>query len=273
MPSIVTDRNYWATYRDSIARWEGVLPPPGKLGMERVFELARHVLDTAEREQVMRLVFVPAPAGLREEHVPTWLEVMRAGFEQEGRLKLFPFGIPHESLGGHFSQPARLAYYQADRIVEADIADVGGLERAVVRARGGDPEGIKYTEPIVLGGGANNQPDQPLRPGCPRTGEIFVYLSLYTDIWFPRVTGLDVGDDAGRDPEVRHPARGRDGLMDNSALAARHTPRLNRFIETLRQAILELGGEWKLDRSGAYAPHLPALHDGGILLDHPAASA
>ena len=62
-------------------------------------------------------------------------------------------------------------------------------------------------------------------------------------------------------------------MMDNSALAARHTPRLNRFIETLRDAILELGGQWKLDRSGAYTPHLPALHDGGILLDYPAGSA
>ena len=61
--------------------------------------------------------------------------------------------------------------------------------------------------------------------------------------------------------------------MDNSALAARHTPRLNRFIETLRDAILELGGTWKLDRSGAYTPHLPALHDSGILLDYPAGSA
>ena len=49
MPSLVTDRNYWATYRDSIAAWYGELPPPGKLGMERVFEFARHILDTADQ--------------------------------------------------------------------------------------------------------------------------------------------------------------------------------------------------------------------------------
>jgi hypothetical protein len=268
---MVTDRNYWATYRDSIATWYGQLPPPGKLGMERVFEFARHILEAAEREQVMRLIFVPARPMAQNEKVPTWLELMRARFEQEGDLSLFPFGIPHETLGGHFRQPARLAYYQGDRIIEQDVDDVGALEKSVVTARGGDPYGIRYTEPFVLGGGSHNEPDQPLSPGRPPTREIRMYLSLYTDIWFPRVVGLDVGDDAGRDPEARHPARGGDGLMDNSALAARHTPRLNRFIEALRDAILELGGTW--GDPDVSPSDKPMVHRGGILLDYPAASA
>jgi len=89
-------------------------------------------------------------------------------------------------------------------------------------------------------------------PGATLQGA--VHGTKHENLWFPRVTGLDVGDDGGRDPKVRHPARGRDGLMDNSELAARHTPRLNRFIATLRDAILDLGGTWKLDRSGASPP-------------------
>jgi len=270
---MLTDKNYWATYREPVAYWGGRLPPPGKLGVERVFELARHILDTAEREQVMRLIVVPdSPAASKDGS--TWLEIIRARFEREGRLKLFPgHGPPREWLGGRLSRLARLAYYQDDRIVEEDVEDVGNLEKSMVTARGSDPERIKYTEPIVLNGGAHNEPDQPLSPGRPPTREISISLSLYTDIWFPRVIGFRVGDDAGRDPEARHPARARDGLMDNSALAVRHTPRLNRFIETLRDAILELGGTWELDRSGAQDEYLPVLHNGGILLGHPAGSA
>jgi len=274
MSSLVTDRNYWATYRDPIAYWGGKLLPPGKLGVERVFELARHVLDTAAREQVMRVAGVPALLPAKNEDELSWFEFTRARFEREGRLKLFPGhgSIPDRFGGGWLRLPARLACYQGDRIVEEDVEDVGDLEKAVVAARGGDPHGIRSTLPIVLDGGAHNEPDQPLSPGRPPTREVTISLSLYTDIWFPRVTGLRMGDLSGRADEL-HPARARDGLMDNAALAARHTPRLNRFIETLRDAILELGGEWKLDRSGAYTPHLPALHDGGILLDHPSASA
>ena len=266
---MLTDRNYWATYRDEIVAWSGKLPPPAKLGMERVFEFVRHILDAAEREQIMRLIFVPAPSTARKETVLTWLEFMRARFEREGLLALFPFGIPHKSLGGHFRQPARLAYYQGDRIVEEDIDDVGNLEKTVVIARGGDPEGIRYTEPIVLGGGARDEEGEG--PGRLPTRELPIYLSLSTDIWFPRVIGLDLEDRGGLSRDWRHPARGRDGLMDNSALAARHTPRLNRFIETLRAAILELGGKW--DKPDADPSYKPMVHGGGILLDYPAASA
>jgi hypothetical protein len=270
MPPVVTDRNYWATYRQSITLWGGALPPPATLGVQRVFEFARHVLDAAEREQVMRVVLLPTRSATRKERAPTWFEHIHTRFEQRGHLKLFPHGAD-AWLGDSLRQPARLAYYQGEQIVEEDIEDVGTLEKAVVSARGGDPHSIRSTLPIVLGGGSPDEEGEA--PGRPPTREFPIYLALYTDIWFPRVTGLDVGDHVGRDPKARHPARGRDGLMDNSELAARHTPRLNRFIATLRDAILELGGTWKLDRSGAPHHHLPVLHDGGILLDHPSASA
>jgi len=68
-----------------------------------------------------------------------------------------------------------------------------------------------------------------------------------------------------------HPARSRDRLMDNSALSARHTPRLNRFIETLRDAVLELGGTWAAPE--ADPSYQPMVHPGGILLDYSAAKA
>src|SRR6185295_8739173 len=165
MSSLVTDRNYWVTYRDPIAYWGGALLPPGKLGVERVFEFARHILDTAEREQVMRVLGVPALPGAQQDL--TWFDLARARFEREGRLNLFPgFGhIPERLGGGWLRLPATLAYYTDDRIIEADIEDVGDLEKAVVVARGGDPHGIRSTLPIVLNGGALNEPDQPLSPG------------------------------------------------------------------------------------------------------------
>ena len=132
-----TDRNYWATYRDSIAFWEGNLPPPAKLGMERVFEFARHILDTAEREQVMRVLGVPAPPSAKNCDELSWFEFFRARFEREGRLNLFPGypSIPERFGGGRLRLPARLAYYQGDRIIEEEVEDVGDLEKAVVMAR------------------------------------------------------------------------------------------------------------------------------------------
>ena len=268
---MVTDRNYWATYRDDIAAWSGKLPPPAKLGMERVFEFARHILDTAEREQVMRVLGVPALLPGQNKDELSWFELTRAWFEREGRLRLFPGhgSIPDRFGGGELRMPTRLAYYQGDRIIEADVEEMGTLEKAIVVARGGGPHGIRSTLPLVLSGTAYEEEGEA--PGRPPTRELTIYLALYTDIWFPRVIGFRVGDDAGRNPEVRHPARGGDGLMDNSALAARHTPRLNRFIGTLRDAILELGGTW--GDPDVSPSDKPMVHRGGILLDYPAASA
>lgn len=82
-------------------------------------------------------------------------------------------------------------------------------------------------------------------------------------------------DAAERGPDIIpvHPARGRDRLMDNSALAARHTPRLNRFIQTLREALLELGGTWSFDLEETHYAYLPMIRDDGINLDYPAATA
>jgi hypothetical protein len=269
---MLTDRNYWATYRDSIVDWYGRLPPPAQLGMERVYEFTRYIQEAAEREQVMRIVEVPYPTSYRSEDGGTWLDSVRARFEQEGFLAIFPGGGGTRPVRGERTRlPARLAYYEGDCITEAEVEDVADLEKSLTFGKGGEEDGYVSNTPMKLRGSTGDEKDQA--PGRPPTREISISLSLDTDIWFPRVIGLDVGDHGGRSRDRRHPARGRDGLMDNSALAARHTPRLNRFIETLRSAILELGGKWKLDRSGAQPHCLPVLHDGGILLDHPAADA
>jgi len=218
----------------------------------------------------VRVVGVPALLTGRNKDELSWLAFTRAWFEQEGRLNLFPGhgSMPDRFGGGALRTPTRLAYYEGDRIVEEDVEDVGDLEKALVKARGDDPQGIRSALPIVLSGSAYDEEGEA--PGRPPARELPIYVALYTDIWFPRVIGYRMGDLSGRADEW-HPARGRDRLMDNSALAARHTPRLNRFIETLRDAIVELGGTW--DEPDAYPSYEPMVHSRGILLDYPAAAA
>jgi hypothetical protein len=269
---MLTDKNYWTTYKDWIVSWYGRLPPPAKLGMERVYEFTRYIQESAEREQVMRIIEVPSPSRYKSEDGGTWLDAVRAHFEQRGYLAILPGGGGTRPVRGErFRLPTRLGYYQGDQIVEAEVEDVGDLERSLTSGKGGEGDGYFSTTALVLDGSPYHEDEKA--PRRPPARELPISLHLYTDVWFPRVLGWRVGDDARRSSGIRHPARGRDGLMDNSALAARHTPRLNRFIETLRSAILELGGDWKLDRSDARDAYLPVLHDGGILLDHPAGAA
>jgi hypothetical protein len=55
---------------------------------------------------------------------------------------------------------------------------------------------------------------------------------------------------------------------DNSELALRHTPRLNRFLRRVKELTLEYGGRWELSddqKNDIY--YWPMLSEDGIILD------
>lgn len=64
-----------------------------------------------------------------------------------------------------------------------------------------------------------------------RSGPVYVSITTHTDIWFPRVVGINDDDDEHM-------------WFDNLALARRHTPRLVRFLGAVRDAASALGGTW-----------------------------
>jgi hypothetical protein len=65
---------------------------------------------------------------------------------------------------------------------------------------------------------------------------VYISISIETDIWFPWVVGwFDEEDDNGMQ------------LRDNTLLAARHTPRLNRFLVDVRAAAKSLDSVWSHD--------------------------
>lgn len=66
-----------------------------------------------------------------------------------------------------------------------------------------------------------------------RDRPVDISISIDTDIWFPRVVGIH--DDSGDGPMQWY---------DNAALAARHTPRLNRFLKGVRELAATFGATW-----------------------------
>lgn len=267
---LLADRNYWATFKDPLIRWRGELSTVAELGVERLFEFTRRILATAEHEEVMRVIESPSPLRFEPREGRTWYDFARERFEQFGEVYLFPGGGPTYQTGGRLRVPARLAYFKGNQIMEEEVEDPGLL----LQSLHGTEEYIgRYsTTPIDLFCFSNTDEDW-IRKYGPDT--LRISLGLDTDIWFPRVIGEHAGDSFGRWPDhvPVHPARGRDRLMDNSALAVRHTPRLNRFIQTLREAVLELGGTWGFEPVETHEAYLPMIHDGGINLDYPAANA
>lgn len=268
---LLVDRNYWATFKDPLISWHAELAPPAELGMDRVLDFTRRVLEAAEREEVMRVLEVPPAWRFERREGWTWYDFVRSRYEQLGEIHLFPSGGgPTHQPGGRFRLPARMAFYRGDDIVVEDVEDPGLLLRALHQTD--EYVGRYSVSPIVIDGYSRTGEDW-VRNYPP--DKLHITLGLFTDIWFPRIVGLNAEEPPDDRPGLAHlyPARGRDGLMDNSAIARRHTPRLNRFIETLRDAVIGLGGTWGFDKAETHYNYRSMVHDGGINLDPPVADA
>jgi len=144
--------------------------------------------------------------------------------------------------------PARLAFYRGDRIVEEEVVDVGVLLQEL---RPDHDRSVTGSAPPVEVRG------KPVRVDSAK--EVFVEITLPTDIWFPRVMGME--DEYNLEP------------YDNSALAQLHTPRLNAFLREVRDKTLALGGRWeKLDVNGIAVNYLDQWDEFGIRLESTGAS-
>jgi hypothetical protein len=107
----------------------------------------------------------------------------------------------------------------------------------------------------------------------------YISIRLPTDIWFPRVYGYM--EDIERDKIFQEHEDGSYSLIkpgpydfyqwfDNRELALVHTPRLNRFLQRVRQWTVDCGGSWSIDRAACCDELIISdllWNEDGIILD------
>lgn len=141
--------------------------------------------------------------------------------------------------GRHFVTPGTICWHEAGQRREGEVVYVGDLlERLRPDVQGDEREYIAYVPPVNV--------------SVYRTG---VVITLMTDVWFPRVVGF---------LEEEWP----DTMLNNSELAACHTPRLNAFLHAVRDAADEFITDSADDFGARYAD---MVSDDGIWLPEPTA--
>jgi hypothetical protein len=251
--------NFWASMEAPFAGWYGKFPPEAGLGNpDRQLSFLVKVYEFAERECVYQVVEPPNTYSeyLDGSSICTYAQFLQAHYAKTGKLS---YALPYST--------TRLCYYDLEGdLVESDIEDTGELlerlhpdkehrrfnmsyevpaEIRVYRHRVSSSEkvNIPYTQSIDAAEGQT----------------IDLSIMLHSDIWFPWVVGW----------LEKRPAFGsKNDKYDNRELAQCHTPRLNRFISTVRELVLEYGGNWVI----AYPPpdtgfYSPMVTEQGILLD------
>jgi hypothetical protein len=158
--------------------------------------------------------------------------------------------------------PARLSYYDLDgELIDKEVDDVGELLQRLrpmpFESSEEEQYSYNYSKKSYMAEGSaiffyGNLRSKDWLPDS----STYLFINLYTDIWFPKVGGY-LEDDSPYESRV---------FRDNRELALRHTPRLNRFLASVRDLTLEFDGIWKVDHPTYEEQYNEQFDENGIHL-------
>lgn len=243
-------KNLWVTHKPAFVTWWADLTP--LMGQpELLLEWVDEVLAAGERERVYTVTEAPA-IGYERGRDGGLSALLGRRFEETGAVDVFDFATGFMPFGERrFRVQAEVAHFDREgEVVRAPVDDLGEL---LARLRPHDLETgytfIRPTQPVAIWGAT-------WRPGT-RLRALRVQVELASDLWFPWVLGFLEHDQPLETWE----------WCDNTLLAAEHTPRLNRFLVSLRAVTEGCGGSWALDPDESSRALDFQLHRDGIRLD------
>jgi hypothetical protein len=253
-------KNYWVVKRNSaLARWDAEFPPSKMLDPWQQWAFLKGVLVAGEEEGVYRVVETREPN--RFVAAPGWnyIQYHEQMLKEQEELLFFQQlrnASPYRTETGAELTPAHLCYYDSNgQLTEAEVDNLGELLEQLRPELEWDRDYMAPSNPISFyAQSAKQREDGYCWP-------LYLSISLYTDIWFPRVLGYLEEWESYENPK----------WYDNRELASCHTPRLNRFLTKVKALTLNLGGEWGLadkeQKEVEYRQYAEMLTDDGIILN------
>jgi hypothetical protein len=276
--------NYWTVSDEpEIASWKAEFPLGNMADPRTVLPFVQKVLEAAEREEVYRVQRAPWRSGdlglnLDLEYRsypggPSYGQYLEQVLNKTDKLISFP---QLSSSPGYLPEyrviaPAKLGYYDLDgELMIEEVEDVGALLRRIRPIEYDLPdywrelseEELTHKKKIIdksykAEGSAIFFSGTLWPKDYWPAQSTYLFINLYTDIWFPKVGGY---------LEDHSPAQSR-VFHDNRALAMCHTPRLNRFLASVRELTLEFDGIWKVDYPTYDEQYNQQFDENGIHLD------
>jgi hypothetical protein len=250
--------NFWVSSKEILAGWRGKFSfEAGLSNLDQQLSFLVKVNEAAEQEHVRQAL--EPPIG----HSEYLKDSDSSRYTHAQYLQAYYFQTGEISYCSSISS-TRLCYYDLEgKLVESDIKDAGKLLETLHPDKEWCRRNMSYGVPVRLIvqpervssslSKVNISDAQSTDVEEERTVEVSIFL--YSDIWFPWVVGwLE---------ERRTP----DDKYDNRELAQCHTPRLNRFISTVRELILDYGGNWSIAYPDPFIGfYASMLTEHGILL-------
>lgn len=242
-------KNYWGARKDVYVEWMARFPAPDMVDdseIEKWGGFVRKFLALTNQLNILR------PYAMRGG-IPFDAEALIISLRGESE------GTPIIQTGEleFLHTSSRMAYFDAQgEVAEVDARSTKAIVLAFDPKYEWLPAGDRPFQSEPLGMGVWDI--WPKREGL--SNRWLIVIRSHTDIWFPWVLGF-----RSVDPIDEH-SRYWNRWLDNRPLAARHTPRLNQFLGTLRQWTLEYGGEWSMGDEN-FVHYQPMIHETGIHID------
>lgn len=229
---MVTRKNYWIANDEAFATWSIEFPA---ITTEReVLQLAEYqieILEFAAELEIFTVYGTPSPDKYEFTEKMTYPEFLRRQLRSTGTMPFFRFRPKVGDVDQrYFDTRCRISYVDhSDNIVDRQVKNIGDLLRDL---RSTDisrsaPSYASNISPVTIWGNEYNLLNQ-----TGTNNDIWFYIDLRTDIWFPQVIGfMDYDTKEGKSP------------YDNSHLALRHTPRLNTFLSKAHELTELYGGQ------------------------------
>jgi len=248
-----TKKNHWICHRnDSFAEWRAAFSEEKMVSPWEILQFMKQVYEMGEATAVYRVHRTEGASSYRENSELSYIQHLQKVLDKTGEFigfKDFSSGPRRDIENEGFLATSRLSYFlETGEIAESEIGDIGKLLMQLRRDK------IRHARnhmaaffPLILYGqqGGWSEDGTPYRTS--------LTICIHTNIWFPKVRGFP------SEPWQWY---------DNSELALRHTPRLNRFLRRVKELTLEYGGRWELsDDQKDDIYYWPMLSENGIVLD------
>ena len=234
----MSNKNKWVCLTETFAAWSMEFPFPDKIDVPylmKLLQFMKELLDLAEQYQLIQI---------EKSHLHT----MNKGIPEIGYIDQMQWCIEHQQYLPFFgyldsqaygdetlTKTGLISYYDENNTIVSDkVSNMVKLLKSLRPERtDADYHIPPYTSPVDIKGTVIE-----IGRDYRSKKSVFVYTKVNTDIWFPKVLApMDISDKFALWEDA--------DLVDNSELAAIHTPRLNQFLLEARNLTLRFDGVWR----------------------------
>jgi hypothetical protein len=245
-------KNHWISNKDYFAVWTmEFMPVANSNQVDRLLEFTEKLLHIAEQENIFHIIETRLPA--IGAPVASYIEQLQWQIHTLNKFSFFGYlngtTIKDKTYKGRTI--GTICYYdKSGQIVSSEVENMGELMKQLHS----DEVLFTYpTPPVVISGLEDISCDNNNIPH-----KMSASIRIRTNIWFPKVIAY-----LGKSYQTTYSRE----VVDNSELAALHTPRLNRFLEQARALTLTYDGDWRGLAGEHGQPYYNLVYETGIHLD------